>query len=112
MGVMFTIAGERADYVTGENYLDMAQSNAADLLTFLGYEVDEQVVGDLTPGDLRRRCEAVLADPLSLARDLPRGGATFERVVVGERRMGYLTEKTEALLKLAKRAGDRVIRFA
>ena len=104
----------RAGQTTPPNYVEICASNACELLRWLGYEVDGEEVleGVLTPGDLRARCEKRLErTPANVASDLPRGGASFGRVVMAPRRMGYLACRAKALHDLATRAGDRAIRY-
>jgi hypothetical protein len=108
------------------NYLDFSTSNAADLLRWLGYELDPEdgdVSGFLAPGDLRARCERRMREtPENFAEDLPKAswtgrgrdpmGLPGARVITCGRRAGYLRERTAELLALAVRAGDRFVEYS
>lgn len=112
----------RAGRPTPPNYVNVGHGNVAELLRWLGYEVDADVAtsGILLPGDLRARCMRRLAStPDNVATDLPRAGLSFGgpgtghcRVIRGERRAGYLADKARELLALAERAGDRVVEYS
>lgn len=114
MSVTFYVSGESPDYEASvPNYLNLANANAADLLRWLGFEVDEDLSGLLAPGDLRARCEQRLTStPANVSQDLPRATIQRENVVQCGRAAGYLRARTAELLALALRAGDRVIEYS
>jgi len=103
MSVTFSIRGEDS-----ERQLNLSNSNAANLLEWLGYPtLAEDLYGSIPARELRTRCEKALLRPLdgpvAQEKSIGAGGAVFIRC---ERWPGYLHERTDDLLKLARAAGD------
>jgi hypothetical protein len=115
MSVTFRVKGERANWETGENFLNLSNVNAREVLAWLGYEIGEGLLGELDARELAARCRRRLwNEPRNHDPELPGWegrGAGGVRVVQFARRPGYLREKTEALLKLAERAGEGAVAY-
>lgn len=117
MSVTFHVCGETPEFETADDsWLNISNVHAIELLRWLGYEVDpSELDGVLAPGDLRARCRRRLAStPENVASDLPRAGLDRVgrhgcRVIMPARDAGYLRSKAAVLLRIAERAGDRLI---
>jgi hypothetical protein len=55
MSVTFTVKGERANWETGEGFVNLANGNAREVLLWLGYAV-EDLWGELHAKELAARC--------------------------------------------------------
>lgn len=97
MSITFSIDSDSHGYMD----LQLNNRNAHDLLAWLGYRRDW--CGELEPGDLIARCMRRTWDvERNHDKALP-DEAEGNAVIVG-RRPGYLREKTEQLLVIAKEA--------
>jgi hypothetical protein len=114
MSVTFHIKGQRPDYERGGNYLNLANTNARDLLRWLGFDATD-LWGDLPAPLVARRCRERLRliagniDPAKAPRES--GGNDGARCVYFGRAEGYLHDRCEELLALAEAAGDGEIVF-
>jgi hypothetical protein len=108
MGIEFTIKGQRMDYETGANYVQMSNSNARMVLEYLGIAFDycgEIPVKELKPLCMRRtwkvaRNETPAIEPSE--EQLP--GQC--KVIFGGLPENYEQEKAKSLLKLCELAGE------
>jgi len=108
MSVTFSVMGIRPDYVSGEGYVNMSNTNARDILSALGLDY-EDLCGDMRGRDFRKLCESALAK--SQPGDEPRAivitrspiGGTFIECGREDR---YVTTRLQQLLEVAKSAGD------
>ncbi len=107
MSVDFTIEGERMDLETGENYLNLSNVNAMDLLRWLGVLAPGEH-GRIHSAELSALCRRRLW-PEKRNEDPGREASEEGRVIDCGRREGYLPEKAQALLKLCERANGRRI---
>lgn len=97
MTVTFSVRGDRSD-----NFLNVANMNARDLLEVLGFEGGSRLYGELRGAELRARIQA--------ARRKPDVGKPDERVcgritILG-REPGRMTEYLDVLEQLCDTAGD------
>jgi hypothetical protein len=111
MSVTFHVEHENPDF-DGDNFLNLANANARDLLGWLGYDPNE-LSGRIPGPQLARRCRERLrlivgnVDPGRPTTE--RRGETGCRVVFFGRHQGYLYDRCEQLLRLAEQAGERAI---
>lgn len=107
MSVTFSIEGARVDWQTGEGFINLANTNARELLRWLGLPNGEgELSGDAPAAEIAARCRRRLW-PEARNED-PGVPATREgRVIDCGRRPGYLPEKVALLLALCEGAGDR-----
>jgi hypothetical protein len=93
--------------------VNVANSNGLDLLAWLGLEPD--YCGTVAASDLAARCRRRLwdesrnHDPVltGVERAEQMGVQLSERIIICDRRPGYLRDQTERLLALAEKAGDQ-----
>jgi hypothetical protein len=107
MSVTFQIEGDRADLETGENYVNLANTNACSLLFWLGLG-GELLYGSINPSELSALCRRRLW-PEKRNEDPGIDPTQDGRVIDCGRRAGYLPEKARDLLKLCERANGRRI---
>jgi hypothetical protein len=111
MSVTFSIQGQQPDYERRDNYLNVSNANACDLLRWLGVDFDDtDLCGQISAPMLARRCRERLRliadniDPAIPPRE--RVGDNGARFVYCGRSEGYLHDRCEELLVLAEAAGD------
>lgn len=91
--------------------INMANMNAMEWLTWVGLTADYG--GEIEASKLAVLCRRRLWDE-ARNHDPAIPGEVFQsmngpRVIISSRRPGYLRERTEQMLKLCEKAGDRVI---
>lgn len=86
--------------------INMANSNALDFLKWVGVPFD--YCGEIAASDLAARCRRRLWNE---ERNLDPAIPPCEdgRIIYGGRRAGYLRERTEQMLALCEKAGERMI---
>lgn len=94
MSITFSVRGT-------EEFVNLANSNAYALMEWLGYAPD--YCGELNPFDLESRCRRALWPEIQ-KRDTGVPDVQEGRVYMFGRPAGYMTEKTEVLLSLARLA--------
>lgn len=94
--------------------VNMANANARDWLRWMGLPPDD--AGQISARDLAARCRRRLwdenrnHDPAVEGAEYKAPG--FARLVACDRRPNYLRERTEQMLKICEKAGDRLIAWA
>ena len=109
MSVTFQIEGQRPDYEDGATFLNLANSNACDLLAWVALAVEP--CGSANARELAARCRRRLWD-VERNHDPARPFHEEGNLIECGRRAGYLRERTAELLSLAERAGDAVIQWS
>jgi hypothetical protein len=111
MSVTFHVQHEHPD-LDGDNYLNLADANARDLLRWLGYDPGD-LCGHLPAPALARRCQErlrLIVGNIDPARPpTERRAANGCRVFYSGRPEGYLHDRCEQLLLLAEAAGEQEI---
>jgi hypothetical protein len=112
MSVTFYISG-KDDSLTQLQHgcaLNVNNVNACELIEALGLDVvsPHDLIGEIRGRDLKARCLKALAGPRddSAIEQIESVGAKGSRVIECGRRPGYVTEKLQAMLRLAEAAGD------
>ncbi len=130
MSVDFWSDEVRRDSETGQGFINLSNTNAADLLSWLGLPVEPG--GEAPARDVAARCRRRLwpiqenHDPALPGSDTATStlgvveqdrttrlvrGTSGPRVITFPRREGYLRQRTEQLLALAEDARDGLIRW-
>lgn len=99
--------------------MNLSNSNAEDFISWLGLEKNQEdyLYGKMNAREVAARCRRRLWDearnhdpalsPEERAEAL--GVAQSRRVIIAGRSPGYLRSKTEEMLRLCEKAGDRMI---
>ena len=116
MSITFSVHGRPVDYDSDSGWLNLSNTNARDLLTWLGYADVDLWSGDLLLArHLATQCRERLAlKHGNVDRERPPSettGAQGCRWVESGRPEGYLMDQAERLLVLADQAGDGFIEF-
>ena len=106
MSVTFSI-GDRVSTDLADEWINLSNQNAADLLAWLGI-ASEYLVGDMPARELAALCRRRLwPEPRNIDPEVP---AVFsDRFYAFGRLIGYLRQRTADLLHLAEVAGEGVI---
>ena len=106
MSVTFSI-GNRVSTNLDDQWINISNQNAADLLVWLGLPV-EHLVGELPARELAALCRRRLwPEPRNLDPEVP--DQISNRFYCFGRPNGYLRQRTAELLHLAELAGDGLI---
>ncbi|MDP9151975.1 MAG: hypothetical protein M3O36_18790 [Myxococcota bacterium] len=114
MSVTFHINGRRPDYDDADTFLNLANTNARDLLHWLGFDAAD-LCGQIPAPKLARRCRErlrLIAGNIDPAKPFNGGqGQSGARFIYFGRREGYLHDRCEELLRLAESAGHGEILY-
>ncbi len=95
MSVTFYVRNDRSD-----DFLNVANMNAADLLALLGYETRDGLYGQARGVELRARIKAARKVP-----DVGKPDEVFHGVKICGREPGHMTEYLDVLEGLCRKAG-------
>ena len=109
MSITFQIEGLRPDYEDASTFINLANSNAFDLLTWL--MLPAEPCGAVNARELAARCRRRLWD-VERNHDPARPCSEEGNFIDCGRRAGYLRERTAELLRLSERAAEALIQWS